>query len=66
MTTDGIEEAMNPAGEDFGKARLKEALGRAAAGTAADVVQAVREAVTRFMGDAPQRDDLTMVVLKAL
>ena len=66
MTTDGIEEAMNPDAEEFGKARLKETIASAADNSAKDIVKAIRDAVTEFMGDADQRDDLTLVVLKAV
>lgn len=66
MTTDGIEEAMNPASEEFGRDRLSKVLATNAQEPAADIVQAVRDAVLEFMAGADQRDDLTMVVVKAL
>jgi serine phosphatase RsbU (regulator of sigma subunit) len=66
MTTDGIEEAMNPAGDEFGRGALRDVLKKNAAKMSCDVAQAIRDEVRAFMGDAQQRDDLTMVVVKAL
>ena len=62
--TDGVSEALNPAGEEFGEARLKEA---AAAGSHL-AAEALRDqliaAVRRWSRDAPQHDDMTLVVMK--
>jgi sigma-B regulation protein RsbU (phosphoserine phosphatase) len=61
--TDGVTEALNVAGEEFGEDRLKELL-RSAAGTSADVVAARLSAQMReWIGDAEQYDDLTFVVV---
>jgi serine phosphatase RsbU (regulator of sigma subunit) len=67
LGTDGIWEAINPAGEFFGKARLRESVRAAAAdgGTAAaDIAAAVRRDLERFRGAQHQRDDVTLVVIK--
>ncbi len=62
--TDGLTEAMSASGEEFGEARLREAL-RETAGLPADemrdeIVGRVRD----WCADAPQHDDLTLVVMK--
>lgn len=61
--TDGISEAMNSAGELFGEDRLREVLQADGAPTSADLRERVLAEVRRFVGDAPQHDDMTMVVL---
>jgi len=66
MTTDGIEEAMNPSSEEFGREKLRELLRASAGGSAEAITRTIRDAVTEFMAGADQRDDLTMVVVKAL
>ena len=64
--TDGIWEAHNPAGEMFGKDRLRKVLAASAGGTAADIYAAVVDAVEHFRGTAPQDDDVTLVAIKTL
>ncbi len=63
--TDGVPEAENPLGEQFGEERLREAL-LAAAGLPPDQLQAsLLEQVRSFCAGRPLADDLTIVVLKA-
>jgi serine phosphatase RsbU (regulator of sigma subunit) len=62
--TDGISEAMNTRGELFGEDRLKEVLQRDGIPSSEDVRDRVLEEVRRFVGEAPQHDDMTMVVLR--
>jgi sigma-B regulation protein RsbU (phosphoserine phosphatase) len=62
--TDGVSEAVNVEGEDFGQRRLCEAISSARDGTAAAVADAVFDAVALFRGDAPQNDDLTTVAVR--
>ncbi len=66
LTTDGIFEAHNPAGEMFGKARFKEVVRQNAGLEAEGLRKAVFEAVTEFRGAEPQEDDITLVILKFL
>lgn len=63
--TDGIWEAANPAGELFGKPRLRELLASRADSNAAEILSAVVENVNEFRADQPQQDDITLVVIKA-
>jgi sigma-B regulation protein RsbU (phosphoserine phosphatase) len=62
--TDGVSETRNPSNALFGPARLREIIRRHAAGTAAEIQAAVIAAVAEFRGEAPQEDDVTLVVLK--
>lgn len=59
--TDGITEAMNDAGAQFGTARLDEALGRCDL-DAPGIVGAIIEAVKTFTGGHPPEDDRTLLV----
>lgn len=64
LTTDGIFEAHNPAGEMFGKDRFKEVVRENADLEAEGLRKAVFEAVAEFRGAEPQEDDITLVILK--
>jgi len=60
--TDGVTEALNVAGDEFGEERLKELL-RSAAGTSADAVSATLSArIREWIGEAEQYDDMTFVI----
>ncbi|MEW5734267.1 MAG: SpoIIE family protein phosphatase [Thermodesulfobacteriota bacterium] len=65
LATDGIRETRNRAGETFGKGRLMELLAQNAGLPAEAIVAAVLSAVADFRGEAPQEDDLTLVVVKS-
>jgi sigma-B regulation protein RsbU (phosphoserine phosphatase) len=66
LGTDGIWEARNPAGEMYGKDRLRDVLRRRAADSAEAIVAAVHQDVTDFQDGSSNDDDLTLVVIKAL
>jgi serine phosphatase RsbU (regulator of sigma subunit) len=61
--TDGISEAMNVSGELFGEDRLCQVLRQDGHPTSAELRDRVLADVRRFVGDAPQHDDMTLVVL---
>ena len=64
LYTDGITEAMNGNGEQFGVGRMHEVF---AANPPKDSEQAAHtmfEAVRSFVGDTPQSDDITCLVLR--
>jgi sigma-B regulation protein RsbU (phosphoserine phosphatase) len=63
--TDGIWETEDQRGERFEKERLREVLRRNSHNSAANIVQAVIDALTEFRGKATQKDDITLVVIKA-
>jgi serine phosphatase RsbU (regulator of sigma subunit) len=64
LTTDGIFEAHNPAGDMFGKDRFKAVVRENAGLEAEGLRKAVFEAVAEFRGTEPQEDDITLVILK--
>ncbi|GEM_PF-790209 len=68
LLTDGITEAMNMAREQYGSDRLALLIERMRISTmsADQIIQSVMADVRTFVGGAPQHDDMTMVVIKAL
>ncbi len=64
FATDGIFEAMNEEGGEFGAERLLEIVARYRGRPAKDLVDAVFEAVAEFRGEADQNDDMTVVAVR--
>lgn len=64
LYSDGIPEASNADGVDFGFDRLRSIVGRP--GSAATIHDAVRRELHRHMGGESPRDDHTLVVLERL
>jgi sigma-B regulation protein RsbU (phosphoserine phosphatase) len=64
--TDGIHELRNESGEMFGLKRLRDIITETASRSAEAIQQAVIETLRNFQGQAPQEDDITLVVLKLL
>ena len=62
--SDGVFEAMNESGDDFGAERLMAVLQNARTRPAREIVEAIFEAATAFRGTAAQNDDMTAVVVK--
>ena len=62
--TDGVTEALNAAGEEFGEKRLMETLSVAANLSADEVSAELVRSIRDWCVAAPQHDDLTFVVLK--
>ena len=64
LYSDGLIEATNPAGEEYGESRLRELLATAGAGSPEDTRDAILASASEFLGAAPPRDDLTLVVAR--
>lgn len=62
--TDGVSEAENTYGEQFGMDRLTALVARERSGSAALIHTQIRTALKEFVGDAPTHDDSTLIVLK--
>jgi sigma-B regulation protein RsbU (phosphoserine phosphatase) len=62
--TDGVCDALDPAGASFGTPRIERALAAAAAEPASRIVHRMFEAVDLFAGAAPQEDDITVVAIR--
>ncbi|TWT68463.1 SpoIIE family protein phosphatase [Crateriforma conspicua] len=64
MYTDGVNEAMNIADEEFGTDRIKDLT--AQSGTADEVKQRIVDAVFEHIGDGDQFDDMCLVVIERI
>jgi serine phosphatase RsbU (regulator of sigma subunit)/CHASE2 domain-containing sensor protein len=65
LVSDGVPEAMNPAGELFGRARLTRLLATMPAGLSAEErVKTVNDEVRRFAAGADMADDVTILVVR--
>jgi len=64
--TDGVIEAVNDRGEEFGEARLVPCILAAPPESAADTLKRVMTEVNTFVGYARQHDDITSFVLRVI
>ena len=62
--TDGISEAMDIKDEEFGEERLIETLRHCQARSAAETITCILDQVDAFTAEAPQHDDMTLVVVR--
>lgn len=64
LYSDGITEAENEAGEEYENPRLEEILRASGDATASELRDRIATAVDAFVGEAPQKDDQTLVIAK--
>jgi serine phosphatase RsbU (regulator of sigma subunit) len=64
--SDGVSEALDSAGEEFGDARLQEVAEAAMGRSAQTLVDGIIAAVRDFTKGAPQSDDITVMVIRYL
>ncbi len=64
LYTDGLTEAPNADGKEFGGARLADALRTYHLGSAREINDGILEAVAKFSGPVGLRDDYTLLTLK--
>jgi sigma-B regulation protein RsbU (phosphoserine phosphatase) len=64
--TDGVSEAMNRSLEEWGEGRMIAAVRKADGCTASDTIAQILQAADAFAAGAPQHDDMTLVVMRAL
>ena len=64
LYTDGVTEALNEAGEEFGSARLMAVVRAQSGASARELITQIRDAIGAFTGNQPQFDDITLMVLK--
>lgn len=62
--TDGVTEAMNKRGRQFTEKKLEKIIKRGSKHNAAAMLEMVIQAVQNHIGDAPQSDDITMMVIR--
>jgi sigma-B regulation protein RsbU (phosphoserine phosphatase) len=64
LFSDGVTEAQDEAGEEFGEARLLEVLRGTPGASVGQLVDRVFAAIDEFAGGAPQFDDITMLAVR--
>lgn len=63
MFTDGVTEAWNAQKEELGVERLKTIVSSQTGKDSRQVVEAVKAAISDFVGEEEQSDDITMLVI---
>ncbi len=66
LYTDGVSEAMNSEGEEFGMDRFREIFVQKPPTSARDTNEAILQAVSDFAGETAQSDDVTCLVLQRI
>lgn len=66
LYTDGVVEAFNQAGSDFGEERWREAIRAMPSGNTQDMVSHLMLRLDEFVGTTRQSDDITCLVLRLL
>jgi sigma-B regulation protein RsbU (phosphoserine phosphatase) len=64
--TDGVTEAENAAAQEYGEGRLMQTLNASSAAAPEAALNAIMADLDRFVGGAPQHDDITLMLLKAV
>jgi sigma-B regulation protein RsbU (phosphoserine phosphatase) len=64
LYTDGVIEALDAGQQMFGKERLIEVLRTHRTQSAVQLAETINETIAAFVGDVPQFDDFTLVVVK--
>jgi serine phosphatase RsbU (regulator of sigma subunit)/pSer/pThr/pTyr-binding forkhead associated (FHA) protein len=66
LFTDGVTEAADPSGEEFGEDRLAALVASMLDCPAAEIVEAIHTAVAEYTQGAPAADDITVVAVRRL
>ena len=66
LYSDGVTDAQDADGEEFGESRLHDLLRSLAGQSASAIISRVLEAVEAFVNSTPQFDDMTILVLRRL
>src|SRR5690606_41361881 len=64
LYTDGVTEAVNEDGGDYGDERLKECLQTSSRESPGEIIRDVLRSVTYFSGGLTQADDITMLAVQ--
>jgi sigma-B regulation protein RsbU (phosphoserine phosphatase) len=62
--TDGVTEAVNPSGVEFGEEKLRSIMVESLRLTAREAAEKVFAKVLEWQGQASQHDDITLIVVK--
>ncbi len=64
LYTDGVTEALNAAGDEFGMPSVIQAIQASAADGAAGIITKLTDDLRAFVGSQPQHDDITLIVIR--
>jgi len=64
--TDGVVEAMNTRGDEYGEPRLLGAIATSSNETPGEMMQRIMTDLDIFVGNTPQHDDVTCMLLKVV
>ena len=66
MYTDGVTEAFNESREMFGESGLEKTLKSVPGADSREIAESILEDLEDFVGNEPQSDDITMLILKRM
>ena len=64
--TDGVVEALNPRGDEYGEPRLLATIATGSSATPAEMMRRIMTDLDVFVGNTPQHDDMTCLLLKVV
>jgi sigma-B regulation protein RsbU (phosphoserine phosphatase) len=64
LYTDGVTEALDSEGEEFGMANVIKAIQASASDGAAGIITRLTDDLRAFVGNHPQHDDITLIVIR--
>jgi phosphoserine phosphatase RsbU/P len=64
LYTDGVTEALDANGDEFGPDRMIECVRASAPGGAAAIITGLIDELRRFVGAQPQNDDITLIAIR--
>jgi len=66
LYTDGVTEAINAKGEEFGMERLLELAKKYSSLSCKEILSKIQKDIKNFAGRMPQHDDITIIAMKVL
>jgi sigma-B regulation protein RsbU (phosphoserine phosphatase) len=64
LYTDGVTEALDSEGMEFGMASMIESIKASVSAGASGILERVTDDVLNFIGTTPRSDDITMIVIR--
>ncbi len=64
LYTDGVNEALDSAGDEFGMERMLDIFKAQSSKTSAGLVDSLTTELNRFVGNAAQNDDITLIAVQ--
>ncbi len=66
LYTDGVTEAVNDIGTEYGSAKMMQRVQHCAPDGAPAIIKGLADDVRQFVGDQPQSDDITLIAVRRL